>query len=64
VNLDLFADIETGVEGAKASSKSTHGAALANQPLAERLRPTTLDELQGQVDAIGPELFAKGHRSR
>jgi len=59
VNLDLFADIETGVEGAKASSKSTHGAASANQPLAERLRPTTLDELQGQVDAIGPGSFLR-----
>ncbi|MBP8971329.1 AAA family ATPase, partial [Myxococcota bacterium] len=51
--------METGVEGAKASSKSTHGAASANQPLAERLRPTTLDELQGQVDAIGPGSFLR-----
>ncbi len=37
------------------SSDGAHSAASAHQPLAERMRPRSLDEIVGQAPAIGPD---------
>ena len=49
----LFDDDLTGV-GPAASPSGLSGAAMPGAPLAERLRPTSLDEVIGQSHLLGP----------
>lgn len=53
----LFDDVPTGAEE---SPHSDSGPALASTaPLAERLRPTHLDEVVGQEEVVGPQGFLR-----
>lgn len=57
---DLFGGSSSGgvsrhEEGARRSEASPSRRAAGTQPLADRLRPQSLDEVQGQVHLLGPE---------
>ena len=51
---DLFADLIPDEPLKSGQSRDRHSINLHMQPLAERLRPKTLDEVVGQEQLLGP----------
>lgn len=54
MNEDLFADLIPDEPLKSGRSRDRHSINLHMQPLAERLRPKTLDEVVGQEHLLGP----------
>ena len=65
-DFSLFGDAEPGPPPSADASSASPPVPAPDAPLAERMRPRTLDEVVGQQDLVGPEgtlrkLLATGH---
>jgi putative ATPase len=55
----LFDDQAGGAPGTAAAERAGAGLPGSGSPLAERIRPRTLDEVVGQPQVVGPEAFLR-----